>query len=80
MSCHIKGGYKCTSIINNEGIRVSVKVHRLVAQQFIQNKENKYSVNHKDHNKLNNNINNLEWATITEQNRHKHKQVNIFKD
>ena len=38
-------------------------VHKLVANAFIENKNNYKYINHKDENKLNNNINNLEWCT-----------------
>ena len=45
-------------------------IHRLVAETFIPNIENKETVNHKDGNKLNNCINNLEWATRSENQLH----------
>lgn len=73
LTLNIKSGYLCTSLTNDNGDRKSVKTHRLVALSFIPNPLNKETVNHKDHNKLNNNLSNLEWATTTEQNNHKRK-------
>lgn len=61
---------------NGKGyLRVSIGgklyfVHRLVAEKYIPNPENKEQVNHKDGNKLNNNVNNLEWVTNLENRRH----------
>lgn len=61
-------GYK-TVCIKNDTFK-HLFVHKLVAQAFIPNPENKPQVNHKDGNKLNNCVDNLEWVTCAENIQH----------
>lgn len=55
-------GYLIVKLRNN-GVSKNYKVHRLVANVYIENKNNYPQVNHIDGNKLNNNYTNLEWVT-----------------
>lgn len=59
---NIRGGYYIVNLSKN-GIVKTYLVHRLVAEAFIDNTDNLPQVNHKDENKLNNNVDNLEWCT-----------------
>lgn len=65
-------GYKYLALYNNEG-RKGFLTHRLVAQAFIPNPENKETVNHIDGDKTNNRVENLEWSTREEQMKHAYK-------
>lgn len=59
------------------GKMIARSMHQLVAKQFIPNPENKKTVNHKDGNKENNTIDNLEWATHSEQNIHAREVLGV---
>lgn len=60
-------GYLRIALCKNGKIKY-VSVHRLVANAFIPNLQNKPCVNHKDCDTSNNNVNNLEWCTYKENN------------
>lgn len=53
-----------------DGHAISTKVHRIVANAFINNPENKPYINHIDNNPLNNFVENLEWCTQKENIQH----------
>ena len=56
-------GYLKIDLFAKNGKRKKEYIHRLVALAFIPNPENLPEVNHKDENKYNNCVNNLEWCT-----------------
>lgn len=58
-------GYDRVVLCRN-GLKQTYSIHRLVASAFIENINNKPTVNHIDENKSNNRVENLEWATYSE--------------
>jgi hypothetical protein len=87
----VKGHYKSERLLSQENTRrgyasvtfsknyqkVHCSIHRLMAQVFIPNPENKPCVNHKDGNKTNNLIENLEWCTYKE---NIHHSIHVLKN
>jgi hypothetical protein len=67
-----EAGYLRISLYNDKVKRKKFYIQRLVAQEFIENIENKPTVNHINNNTLDNRHCNLEWSTMKEQNTHKH--------
>lgn len=58
----VRNGYNQVQLYKN-GIGIFYSIHRLVAEIFIPNPNNYPQVNHKDENKINNKVENLEWCT-----------------
>ena len=70
-----RNGYLRVFISDNHHKQHCKSVHRLVSETFIPNPENKCDVNHIDGNKQNNCVENLEWATRSENELHAYRML-----
>lgn len=57
-------------VLSKDGETFRYSIHRLVAMHYLPNPENKPFVNHKDGNKQNNHVDNLEWCNCSENTKH----------
>lgn len=64
-----RNGY-LTVMLSDKMNRKTISVHRLIAKHFIPNPEDKPAVNHKNGDKKDNRVSNLEWCTPSENMRH----------
>lgn len=74
-----KDGYKRITIVIGERKPKFIPIHRVVAETFIKNKNNYPCINHKDENKLNNNVSNLEWCSWSYNNNYGERQKRVSK-
>ena len=70
----IRNGYQMVKLTVNK-IKKDYLVHRLVALTFLDNPLNLPQVNHKDKNKLNNSVDNLEWVSVQDNMIHRSKNL-----
>lgn len=74
----IRNGYYSVGLMKN-GKRIHKRIHRLVAEAFISNPDNLPQVNHKDENKLNNEVSNLEWCDNTYNTHYsRHQDLSVY--
>lgn len=66
----INNGYRAIWVTKEDGKRTAKYVHKMIAETFLPNSDKKDYVIHLDHNKLNNEIENLKWADLEEWKEH----------
>jgi hypothetical protein len=70
--CNDKDGYLLVSL-GKDGKRITKKVHRLVCEAFLDNPNGYGQINHKNKNKKDNRVENLEWCNHTQNQVHRFK-------
>ena len=70
-----KNGYHYVTLYNNE-LTKAMLIHRIVASEFIDNQDNKPVVDHIDHDKTNNIVSNLRWASVSQNQMNQQKLTN----
>ena len=77
--CVVKDGVHKVAL-NKEGVKKSKAIHRLVAEAFLPNPQNKPQVDHRDGDKSNNAVTNLRWCTNIENQMFREEQGNSGKE
>lgn len=73
-----KDGYlECALSIDGKRTMKYFRVHRLVAETFLENPDNKPTINHINGIKIDNNVDNLEWSTYSENNIHRFQILHV---
>lgn len=70
-------GYNQVCLTDDNKVRHTMKVHTIVADTFLPNPNGYTDINHKDENKKNNDVSNLEWCTREYNNTYNNKAVKI---
>ena len=70
-------GYPIVKLYDDTNKKRTIAVHRIIADTFIPNPNNLECINHKDENKTNNSVENLEWCTKAYNNCYGNKAVKI---
>jgi hypothetical protein len=73
---HLKRGGYHSVLLSKDTVKSTTSLHRLVANAFLPNPDNKKVVNHIDGNKLNNRVDNLEWTSHRENSCHYYRNIN----